>query len=83
MRNFKSSSRHVKKYAMISLLILPACTSLIPSKGKIKPVPAHVSFCDAGEPIYWNKSDTAKTVAQIKEYNAVGVALKCPKWVTQ
>ncbi len=29
--------------------------------------------------IYWSKRDTAQTVAQIKEHNAVGKAV-CPSW---
>jgi hypothetical protein len=35
--------------------------------------------CQSFEPIYWSKKDTPKTVAQIKEYNAVGEKI-CPGW---
>lgn len=47
-----------------------------------KPVAqATVSFCDAADPIFWNKKDTDKTLAQVKEHNAVGVGLNCPKFL--
>lgn len=42
------------------------------------PTISQVSFCKAAEPIYWSTKDTAKTIASIKEHNAVGVKL-C-KW---
>lgn len=31
--------------------------------------------CASFQPIYWSRLDTPKTVAQVKEYNAVGKAL--------
>lgn len=33
------------------------------------------SFCEVASPLYWSKDDTAATVAQVKEYNAVGKTL--------
>jgi hypothetical protein len=38
------------------------------------------SFCEAARAIYYSKHDTPPTIAQIKEHNAVGMALKCG-WV--
>lgn len=35
------------------------------------------TFCQAAKAIYYSKHDTAPTIAQIREHNAVGVALKC------
>ena len=37
-------------------------------------------FCQAARAIYYSRHDTPPTIAQIKEHNAVGVALKCG-WV--
>jgi hypothetical protein len=31
--------------------------------------------CTAFAPLYWSRTDTDKTIAQIKEYNAAGKAL--------
>jgi hypothetical protein len=38
-------------------------------------VPTDKVLCGVSKPIYWSDKDTAKTVAQIKEFNAVGRAL--------
>ena len=46
---------------------------MTPSDG----INSEASFCDAARAIYYSKRDTAPTIAQIKEHNAVGVALKC------
>jgi len=35
----------------------------------------HAGFCDIASPIYWSKADTADTIVQAKELNAVGVKL--------
>ena len=35
----------------------------------------HASFCSVASPIYWSKDDTASTIEQAKELNAVGVKL--------
>ena len=32
-------------------------------------------FCSAAKPIYWSAKDTAATIGQVKEHNAVGKAL--------
>jgi hypothetical protein len=39
-------------------------------------------FCQAARAIYYSRHDTPPTIAQIKEHNAVGVALKCG-WATK
>ena len=38
-------------------------------------VPTDKVACASFSPIYWARSDTDKTIAQIKEYNAAGKAL--------
>jgi hypothetical protein len=35
------------------------------------------TFCAAAKAIYYSRHDTAPTIAQIREHNAVGVALRC------
>ena len=57
---------------LISLSTLTACQSTTLSEGTDS-----VSFCNAAKAIYYSKHDTAPTIAQIREHNAVGVALKC------
>lgn len=34
-------------------------------------------FCTAAKAIYYSRHDTPPTIAQIREHNAVGLALKC------
>lgn len=78
-KNSKLQKLLVSVCAILLTGTLAACTPLTLFSGK-KIRPATISFCDAGEPIYWSPKDTAKTVAQIKEHNAVGVDLNCKKW---
>jgi len=54
-------------------LILTGCVTTTASKG-----PTEAGFCKVAEPIYWSSKDTTKTIAQVKEHNAVGKTL-C-KW---
>jgi hypothetical protein len=54
---------------------LTACQTTTPSDGTETLQGA--SFCQAARAIYYSRHDTAPTIAQIKEHNAVGVALKC------
>ena len=56
----------------MSLGTLTACQSTTPLD-----VTDRASFCQAARAIYYSKHDTAPTIAQIREHNAVGVALKC------
>lgn len=44
------------------------------SSGRISAQSA-ASFCKAAAPIYWSDKDTDKTIAQVKELNAVGKKL--------
>jgi len=39
-------------------------------------------FCTAARAIYYSRHDTPPTIAQIREHNAVGLALKC-KWLPE
>ena len=63
---------------MLSALTLTACQS-IPSAGT-NAMPGGADFCAAAKAIYYSRHDTPPTIAQIREHNAVGLALKC-KWL--
>ena len=74
----KSSKRKLpwlrgKPFALLLPLILTACQTTTRSDA-INP---GVDFCTAARAIYYSKHDTAPTIAQIREHNAVGVALSC------
>jgi hypothetical protein len=56
----------------MSSAILTGCQSPIPSAET-----DGASFCAAARAIYYSRHDTKPTVVQIREHNAVGVALKC------
>lgn len=55
---------------MISLVTLTSCATTTTSVA-----PTDKVFCGAARPIYWSKSDTDKTIAQVKEHNAAWKAL--------
>ena len=76
----RSLSRLVKRSGLLILLTgLAACQTTTPS-GVIEGPLEGASFCQAARAIYYSRHDTAPTIAQIREHNAVGVALKCG-WV--
>jgi hypothetical protein len=54
-------------------LTLTGCVTTTASKGPTSTGAA--SFCKVAEPIYWSGKDTDKTIAQVKEHNAVGKKL--------
>jgi hypothetical protein len=58
--------------APILLAALSGCQTMTPSSAI-----SDASFCDAARAIYYSRHDTAPTIAQIREHNAVGLALKC------
>lgn len=64
----------VKLSVLLLLVSLTGCQSTTgtPSLGTNGP-----SFCAAARAIYYSRHDTAPTIQQIREHNAVGVALKC------
>ena len=62
---------------MLAALTLTACQATL--SGEID-VPRGADFCTAARAIYYSRHDTPPTIAQIREHNAVGVALKC-KWL--
>ena len=66
-----------KLFALTTLPLAASCQSTTPS-GVTEP--SNLSFCQAARAIYYSKHDTAPTIEQIREHNAVGVALKCG-WV--
>jgi len=53
--------------------ILTGCAT--PMTGSAATEAGHASFCDVAKPIYWSKADSADTIVQAKEHNAVGKAL--------
>lgn len=55
---------------MLSLAILPGCATMTSSA-----VPTDKVACNVFAPVYWSKSDTDKTIAQVKEHNAAGKAI--------
>lgn len=65
------------------LAVLAACqsTQKTPSYEINGPI-AGADFCQAARAIYYSRHDTPPTIAQIREHNAVGVALKCG-WATK
>lgn len=59
----------LSRIAVLGLVILPlaGCES----------TGSQASFCAAARAIQWSRSDTAETRRQVREHNAVGVALQC------
>lgn len=73
-----------RTYMMVLLAMMTgACqsTQQTPFSGTDGPL-AGAEFCQAARAIYYSRHDTPPTIAQIKEHNAVGVALKCG-WTTK
>lgn len=56
--------------AILSLVTLTSCATMT-----VSAVPTDKVYCSASQPIYWSKSDTDKTIAQVKEHNAAFVAI--------
>lgn len=75
LKMHRSLSRRGKLFGLLLLPTLTACQTTTPSDGTETLQGA--SFCQAARAIYYSRHDTAPTIAQIKEHNAVGVALKC------
>jgi len=71
----KWPSRRGKLCGLLMLpLALTACQST--SQTPIS-APDGATFCQAARAIYYSRHDTPPTIAQIREHNAVGMALKC------
>jgi hypothetical protein len=68
----RSLWRLARLFGLLPLLILTACQTTTPSG-----VTDTASFCAAARAIYYSKHDTTLTIEQIREHNAVGVALRC------
>lgn len=69
------------------LLMTPGCGVLRQILGtETPPLPVNdgestLPFCLAAKPITYSvKSDSKETIVEIREHNAVGVALKCQAW---
>jgi hypothetical protein len=69
---FKLRWLQEKLFVLMLLSGLTACQTTTLSEGTDR-----ATFCQAAKAIYYSKYDTAPTIAQIREHNAVGVALKC------
>jgi hypothetical protein len=67
----RSPSRLERLLALLPLLTLAACQTT--GSGGTEAA----TFCQAARAIYWSRHDTAPTIEQIKEHNAVGLALRC------
>ena len=67
-----------KLFAISTFAILTASCATTSSSAPTKQA-ATKAACQSFEPIYWSAKDTPKTVAQIKEHNAVGEKI-CPSW---
>lgn len=66
----------VKPFVLLLPAILTGCQTT-PSVEIEGLDPASPTFCQAARAIYYSKFDTKATIEQIREHNAVGVALKC------
>lgn len=47
-------------------------TGCVTTTGSVAPTSGAAPFCKVAEPIYWSAKDTDKTIAAVKEHNAVG-----------
>ena len=66
--------------ARLSVLILPlTLTNCVTTTGSSAPALVTKVACGAFQSISWSQQDTAKTIAQVKEHNAAGVAIGCWK----
>lgn len=75
---------------LVLLLGLTACAELRQILGtETPPLPVSdgestLPFCLAAKPITYSvRTDSKETIVQIREHNAVGVALKCRAWKAQ
>jgi hypothetical protein len=70
----------VKPFAIVCaasfIAILPGCATTTGSAAIERA--AGCTFCDCARPIRWSGRDSDATIAQVREHNAVGRALRCP-----
>lgn len=67
MQKFKKLSTHAKLLAVTMSLTLTGCATTTGFG-----VTTKAPFCSVAKPIFWSIGDTDKTIAQVKEHNAVG-----------
>lgn len=84
-RSWKAYRLKSERHRLLLLLVkLSAPVLLVTGCQSTSAIPSletnSATFCDAARAIYYSRHDTAPTIAQIKEHNAVGVALKC-HWI--
>jgi hypothetical protein len=73
MPRLQPLTKLVPTCAILSLVTLTSCATMTASS-----VPTDKVACSSFLPIYWSKTDTDKTLAQIKEHNAAFVAICGP-----
>jgi hypothetical protein len=62
-------------------VMLAGCQTATIRSGAIEAAGA-APFCAAAEPIFYSGNDTPETQRQIREHNAVGVALGCSAFLS-
>lgn len=69
-------SHGLTRLATLSVLVLLAIlTASCQTTGSGATDPSVLVACSTFKPVYWSRSDTTSTVAQVKENNAAGVVL--------
>ena len=66
------------RLALLSALATLAACQAAPTPSAGTRVIAQAPFCAVAEPILYSSRDTPETQRQVREHNAVGVALGCP-----
>lgn len=75
-------SRRAALPALLSALaMLAGCQTTSTPSAVIERAGA-APFCAVAEPIFYSRTDTPETRRQIREHNAVGMALGCPAFVS-
>lgn len=61
---------HVRSCApLLSAILLASCQT---TGSAALTTTDRAAFCDVARPILWSARDTPKTIAQVKEHNAIG-----------
>ena len=66
------------RLALFSAIVTLAACQTTPTPSAGIRVIAQAPFCAVAEPILYSSRDTPETQRQVREHNAVGVALGCP-----
>lgn len=70
---------HVSPFrlAKISALLMLGAAMTACNSREMPTLSAGTDFCTAARAIYYSRHDTPPTIKQIREHNAVGIALRC------